>query len=118
MREWRGSRRIRALAVTAFLLAFGTVTTVLSVYAAEDPIPGVDVVVERVPPGNAIGRFQTDRNGYVAFRSLAAGTYVVSDRYGNKASIDHRGGQATWRLVGSIKDGKPTWTLVDESKPL
>lgn len=118
MRTWRGSRRIQALAMTAFLLAFGTVTSPPSVYASEDPIPGVDVVVEKVPPGNAIGRFQTDRNGYVAFRSLSAGTYVVSDGYGNKASIEHKGGQARWRLVGSIKDGKPTWTLIDEGKPL
>lgn len=86
--------------------------------AADDPIPGVDVVVEKVPPGQGIGRFRSDGNGYLRFKSLQAGTYHVSDKAGAKAVVRHKGGPAKWRLLGSMKDGKPVWTLVDESDPL
>jgi len=34
---------------------------------AEDPIPGVDVVVEKVPPGNAMTVVTTDVNGHFTF---------------------------------------------------
>ncbi len=90
----------------------------LPALAAEDPIPGVDVVVEKVPPGVNVGRKQTDRNGYLRFKFLEAGTYEVSDRFGNKASVKHQGGPVKWRLIGTTKNGKPVWTLVDESNSL
>ena len=90
----------------------------LPALAADDPIPGVDVVVEKVPPGVNVGRIQTDRNGYLRFKFLEAGTYEVSDRFGNKASVKHQGGPVKWRLIGTTKNGKPVWTLVNESNPL
>ncbi len=37
---------------------------------AEDPIPGVDVVVEKVPPGNARTKVQTDSEGRFIFDFL------------------------------------------------
>ena len=80
--------------------------------ASNDPIPGVDVVVEKVPPGHVIGRLQSDRRGFLRFKSLEAGTYVVRDRLGNSAKIRHRGGPATWQLVGTQTNGKLTWTLL------
>jgi hypothetical protein len=83
----------------------------------EEPIPLIDVVVEKVPPGIASAA-RTDRNGYIIYKSLAAGNYIISDRHGNKASVRHPGGPAKWRLVGGIKKRGPVWTLVDESDPL
>ena len=83
-------------------------------HAATDPIPGVDVVVERVPPGNAIGRFTTDSGGILAFRSLEAGGYRVRDIAGKySASIKHAGGPARWRLVSvqTARDGAVSWAL-------
>jgi hypothetical protein len=80
--------------------------------ASNDPIPGVDVVVEKVPPGHVIGRLQSDRRGFLHFKSLEAGTYVVRDRLGNSAKIKHRGGPASWQLVGTRTNGKLTWTLL------
>jgi hypothetical protein len=95
-------------------LAFAVVTASLSLpaLASSDPIPGVDVVVEKVPPGNVVGRLQSDRRGILHFASLAAGTYVVRDRFGNSARIKHGGGPAAWQLVGSMPNGKPVWTLI------
>lgn len=37
---------------------------------AEDPIPGVDVVVEKVPPGNARTKVQTDSEGRFIFEFM------------------------------------------------
>jgi hypothetical protein len=86
--------------------------------AAEDPIPHIDVVVEKIPPGSNVGRFRSDQNGYLWFKSLDAGTYHVTDRAGAKAVVKHRGGPVKWRLIGTKKNGKPVWTLIDESEPL
>ena len=85
--------------------------------AAEDPIPLIDVVVEKIPPGSNVGRFRSDGDGYLRFRTLDAGTYHVSDKAGAKAVVRHKGGPARWRLMGSMKNGKPVWALVDESDP-
>jgi len=102
----------------SLILGFCLTAFTLPALAGEDPIPLIDVVVEKTPPGVNIGRMQTDRNGYMRFKSLSSGTYVVSDKFGNKASVKHRGGPVKWRLIGSTKDGKWVWTLVDESDPL
>jgi len=114
----RSRRSLVATALAAMLA--GTAMPLLSSPAlgAEDPIPGVDVVVEKVPPGSNIGRFRSDGNGYLRFKSLDAGTYHVTDKSGSKAVVRHKGGPAKWRLMGSMKNGKPVWTLADQSDPL
>lgn len=106
-------RRMFLLAATASLLA----VAIGPAQAGEDPIPLIDVVVEKTPPGHAFYA-RTDTKGYISYRSLSAGNYVVSDRYGNKASLKHPGGPARWRLVGTKTPRGPVWTLVDESNPL
>lgn len=115
------NRSRRAFVGKAFAAMSGVIVIPLlslPALSAEDPIPGVDVVVEKIPPGVNVGRMQTDRNGYLWFKSLSSGTYVVSDKFGNQASVRHRGGSVKWRLIGSRKNGKPVWTLIDESNPL
>ncbi|TBR20359.1 MAG: carboxypeptidase regulatory-like domain-containing protein [Chitinophagaceae bacterium] len=82
-----------------------------------DPIPLIDVVVRKTPPGNGFNA-RSDRNGYIILRELPKGYYVVTDKFGNKGSINHRGGNARWRLMGDPNNGKPVWTLIDESNPL
>lgn len=112
-------RLIVKTAAAALLACAGGVLTATAALAAEDPIPGVDVVVEKVPPGNAIANVRTDKDGIIAFRSLEAGGYRVRDRAGdNSASIKHKGGPARWRLVQSMQSRKPVWSLVDVSEPM
>ena len=106
----------KALAAMSGVIAMPLLS--LPTLAGEDPIPLIDVVVKKTPPGAIVGRMQTDRNGYLRFKSLSSGTYVVSDKFGNKASVKHQGGPAKWGLIGSTTNGKPVWTLVDESNPL
>ncbi len=48
--------------------------------AAEDPIPGVDVVVEKVPPGNAFTYGPTDALGRYRFEDMPV-LPLPSDRY-------------------------------------
>jgi hypothetical protein len=104
------------LAVTlACLIALSTQTMTA---VAADPIPLIDVVVEKVPPGIRVARVKTDRNGCLVFKFLQSGRYEVNDKFGNRASLDHDGGPAQWRLLGSIKERKPVWSLVDECDPL
>jgi len=40
--------------------------------AAEDPIPGVDVVVEKIPPGNTFSHNETDAQGFYEFVGVPA----------------------------------------------
>ena len=116
MNRSRRALVVEALAVLSSAIVLPLVS--LPALAGEDPIPLIDVVVEKTPPGVNVGRMQTDRNGYLRFKSLSSGSYVVSDKFGNKASVKHQGGPVKWRLIGSTKNGKPVWTLVDESNPL
>jgi len=103
------------LAVTlACLIALSTQTTTA---VAADPIPGVDVVVEKIPPGIRVARVKTDSNGCLVLKFLQSGRYQVYDKFGNRASLEHEGGPAKWRLLGSIKEGEPVWSLVDECDP-
>lgn len=107
--------------IIKLLIAVIVLTTTTQSFAqsrSEDPIPLIDVVVEKTPPGHNGIAAQTDPNGYIIYRSLAAGNYIISDRHGNKAMVKHSGGPAKWRLVVGIKNGRPIWTLVDESTPL
>lgn len=82
--------------------------------AGEDPIPLIDVIVERTPPGAAFAS-RTDRMGYLTFKSLAPGTYILTDSHGKKAKIRHPGGPAHWRLVERMSKGTPVRTLIDAS---
>ncbi|MCC5997351.1 MAG: hypothetical protein JJU18_13390 [Oceanicaulis sp.] len=66
---------------------------------AEDPIPGVDVVVEKIPPGHAVGRTVTDQRGMIMFRDLEAGYYEVRNADNSqRAGVRHPGGPARWQL--------------------
>jgi len=115
------NRSRRAFVGKAFAVMSGIIATPLLSLPAlggEDPIPFIDIVVKKTPPGNAIGRMQTDPNGYLKFKFLQAGTYEVSDKFGNKASVKHQGGPVKWRLIGTVNNGKPVWTLVDDDNPL
>ncbi|KPP82863.1 MAG: hypothetical protein HLUCCA04_01980 [Oceanicaulis sp. HLUCCA04] len=84
-----------------------------------DPIPLIDVVVEKVPPGHAIAQVTTDRRGMIAFRDLDAGYYEVRDRDDTvRAGIRHPGGPARWQLRQGRDSRRPIWTLADQSDPL
>ena len=97
-------------------IALTTVAVALPA-AAEDPIPLIDVIVKKTPPGNAFTA-QTNTNGRLIFKNLPAGNYVVTDRAGHKKAFVHRGGPAKWQIVVPGPNGKPVWTLVDDSNPL
>jgi len=100
----------------ACLLGAGIAAPVLP---AEDPIPGVDVIVEKVPPGNAVGRVTTDKNGMIFLRNLERGYYEVRDRENSvRAGIRHPGGAVRWQLQKDSDALKPTWVLVDVNDPL
>jgi hypothetical protein len=47
------------------------------VYAIDDPIPGVDIVVKKHPGGNAIMQTHTDANGGFTLKDLPAGHYTI-----------------------------------------
>lgn len=46
-----------------------------------DPIPGLDVVLDRIPPSKTVAFTTTDENGYYEFGDLPDGNYVVSIDY-------------------------------------
>lgn len=78
--------------------------------AGNDPIPGVDVVVEKVPPGQHIGRVTTGPRGEIAFRDLEAGYYEVRNVDNTlRAGIRHNGGPARWQL--RQRAGSRGWVL-------
>lgn len=83
---------------------------------SEDPIPGVDVVVEKVPPGNAVARAATDRRGMLTFRHLDAGYYEVRNLDDTqRAGIRHAGGPARWqlRLRSDPASRRQIWVLME-----
>jgi len=49
---------------------YGPVPEAFQKLEAEDPIPGVDVVVEKAPPGNPYGYTVTDQDGRYAFDGI------------------------------------------------
>lgn len=113
-----GKRLTLKMLFAAMLAMAGGGLAMSAALAAEDPIPGVDVIVEKVPPGNSVGSVITDRNGVIAFRHLAPGNYVVSDKAGNSASIRHEGGLARWQLVRNPGRGDARgWALLRVSAP-
>lgn len=65
---------LRLLAVaTAFI---GLLTSQVSAQASNQPIPGIDVVVQKKPSGSAI-RAITDKEGGFVFAGLKAGDYTI-----------------------------------------
>lgn len=76
-----------------------------TVTAAEDPIPLIDVVVERIPPGNGKVTYpaKTDAKGMIRFKSLPEGRYVVTDAARNTKVFMHPGGPVNWLFTGTRK---------------
>lgn len=103
------------LAVLLACLIAGSTQMMTAV--STDPMPGVDVVVQKAAPGAPPTRVTTDRDGCLVFDFLQTGCYEVSDRFGNHAWLEHDGGPARWRLLGTIEGSKPVWSLVDEGHP-
>ena len=103
---------MKSILIPTLLLAISfLLTTYASAY--EDPIPGVDVVVEKVPPGNGIARVTTDSKGRIALKGdFERGYYEVRNHENTiRAGIEHRGGQIRWQLLSS-GDSKKPWKLV------
>jgi len=95
------------------LLLVVSLTLIPYVFASSDPIPGVDVVVEKIPPGHSIGRVTTDSKGVIALKGdFERGYYEVRNRDNTiRAGIEHQGGQIRWQLLKS-GDSKKPWKLV------
>ncbi|MCX6181365.1 MAG: T9SS type A sorting domain-containing protein [Bacteroidetes bacterium] len=53
-----------------------------------DPIPGLDIILDKIPPSKSVMKVKTDENGYYEFKNVPAGTFDVKlDRTGlNKDS--------------------------------
>jgi hypothetical protein len=85
--------------------------------ASIDPIPGVDVVVEKIPPGHSIGQVITDSKGIIALKgNFEWGYYEVSNRQNTiRAGVLHRGGQIRWQLLKSGDSRKP-WKVINSIK--
>jgi hypothetical protein len=100
-------RLSRLLATKAFLSLSLIVPIALAAVnaAAGDPIPLIDVVVEKVPPGNGKITYpaKTDSKGLIRFRSLPEGRYVVTDASRNKRVFVHQGGPVSWLFTGERK---------------
>jgi hypothetical protein len=99
-----------------FLLVYFAANTLSAQALSQDPIPGVDVVVEKVPPGNGVASLTTDKNGMIFLRNLEQGYYEVRDKKNSvRAGIRHKGGVVRWQLLKVRDARKPTWVLVDMS---
>jgi hypothetical protein len=101
---------MKVFILSAMLAAFGSMTPVS---ASNDPIPLIDVIVEKVPPGHSVGWVTTNSNGIIALKgNFERGYYEVSDRANtNRAGINHRGGEIRWQLVKS-GDRRYPWKLI------
>jgi hypothetical protein len=42
-----------------------------------DPIPGLDIILDKIPPSTSVKMTKTDANGYYEFTGLSSGDYVV-----------------------------------------
>ena len=96
------------------ILTFASVGFIPQVSASNDPIPGVDVIVEKVPPGHSIGWVITNSNGIIALKgNFERGYYEVCNRDNTiRAGITHTGGSIRWQLVKSGNRIKP-WKVID-----
>lgn len=46
--------------------------------ASNDPIPGLDVVLDKIPPSKTVAITQTDSEGFFSFGNLPEGEYIVT----------------------------------------
>lgn len=114
----RTSTRLDRLVVAAFMtVTLGAYGLSTGAIAVEDPIPLIDVVVKKTPPGNGVTA-KTDSRGRIVFKNLPPGTYVVTDSKGHKKTFIHPGGPVKWQFVDVDTNGNPVWTLMDDSNPL
>lgn len=115
------SRRVfigSALGAGVAGLALGGPASALQVQG-NDPIPHIDVVVEKVPPGQNVGRVTTDARGIILMRHLEPGYYEVRNTDNTvRAGVRHRGGAVRWQLSQRRDSRRPVWTVADQSDPL
>lgn len=114
MIEETGGAAGRVAVALSRLIALSTQTMTA---VAADPMPGVDVAVERGSPGARVARVTTDDRGCLVFKFLRSGRYQVYDNFGNYAWLEHDGGAAKWRLLGVMSDSKPVWSLAEDCDP-
>lgn len=67
---------IKSFVAAISALAF-VVMSASSAWASNQPIPGIDVVVQKKPSGAPIAKGTTDAKGEVTFKELAPGQYTV-----------------------------------------
>lgn len=96
----------------ARLIALSTRSMTTVVFA---PMRNMDVEIQSDPLDGSFIRTTTDADGYLRLLALCPGRYVVSDALGHRTPIEHDGGPALWRLLGSDKGPIPEWSLVDAS---
>jgi hypothetical protein len=58
------------LCAVAFVIACGS-----SAFATNNPIPGIDIIVQKDPQGNAVFKGTTDAKGEVTIKELPSGRY-------------------------------------------
>ena len=70
---------------TIELLSIPTGTAVISGYVysdgslkTNDPIPGLDIILDKIPPSQSVQKTTTDANGHYVFNNLPSGTYQVN----------------------------------------
>ncbi len=70
---------------TIELFAIPTGTAVISGYVysdgslkTNDPIPGLDIILDKIPPSQTVQKTTTDANGHYVFNNLPSGTYQVN----------------------------------------
>lgn len=96
------------------ILSFISIEFISPLSASTDPIPGVDVIVEKIPPGHSIGWTRTDSKGIIALNGqFERGYYEVVNRSNTiRAGIIHKGGAIRWQLLKSGNRLKP-WMVID-----
>ncbi|MCX6181438.1 MAG: T9SS type A sorting domain-containing protein [Bacteroidetes bacterium] len=56
--------------VSGYVYSDGTLKT-------NDPIPGLDIILDKIPPSQSVQKTTTDANGHYVFNNLSGGTYKV-----------------------------------------
>lgn len=107
------SLRIVAVLLGSVVLACASLS---SAFASNNPIPGIDVVVQKQPGGSIVARTTTDAKGEFTVKELPAGRYIiqVSGKGLEPAKL------APAVLIGVLaftKDGKPGRLQNYQAKP-
>lgn len=71
--------------VRAALICIALALSTTVAMATNDPIPGVDIIVEKNPGGSVVIQTHTDANGSLTLRGLAPGDYVIE--FGGKSLV-------------------------------